>query len=196
MVTETFDQHRYLCVPMECRGVVSIWDAFRNELVVHTSTQGAHGVRGFLSRALDLPENRVRVVMGDVGGGFGQKMFMIPEELAVVLAGKRLGRPVKWIEDRRENLMAGQHARNDRMTMSVALDAEGHILGDARRAGRGRRRVPRRGQQLDRLRRAAVHRAVQDPAHQLLGQGRVHQHVRAVLVPRPVDDGDHRHASR
>ncbi len=129
VVTETFDQHRYLCVPMECRGVVSIWDGFRNELVVHTSTQGAHGVRGFLSRALDLPENRVRVIMGDVGGGFGQKMFMIPEELAVVLAGKRLARPVKWIEDRRENLMSGQHARNDRMTMSVALDAEGHILG-------------------------------------------------------------------
>ena len=105
------------------------WDGFRNELVVHTSTQGAHGVRGFLSRALDLPENRVRVVMGDVGGGFGQKMFMIPEEVAVVLAGKRLGRPVKWIEDRRENLMSGQHARNDRMTLSIALDDDGHILG-------------------------------------------------------------------
>jgi aerobic carbon-monoxide dehydrogenase large subunit len=129
VVTETFHQHRYLCVPMECRGVVSIWDGFRNDLVVHTSTQGAHGVRGFLSRALDLPENRVRVVMGDVGGGFGQKMFMIPEELGVVLAGKRVGRPVKWIEDRRENLMAGQHARNDRITMSLALDAEFHILG-------------------------------------------------------------------
>ena len=129
VVTETFHQHRYLCVPMECRGVVSLWDGFRNELVVHTSTQGAHGVRSFLSRALALPENRVRVVMGDVGGGFGQKMFMIPDELGVVLAGKRLGRPVKWIEDRRENLMAGQHARNDRMTMSVALDADCHILG-------------------------------------------------------------------
>jgi carbon-monoxide dehydrogenase large subunit len=129
VVTETFHQHRYLCVPMECRGVVSIWDGFRNELVVHTSTQGAHGVRGFLSRALDLPENRVRVVMGDVGGGFGQKMFMIPEELGVVLAGKRVGRPVKWIEDRRENLMAGQHARNDRITVSFALDADHHIVG-------------------------------------------------------------------
>ena len=71
------------------------------------------------SRALGLAENRVRVVMGDVGGGFGQKMFMLPEELAVVLAGKRLGRPVKWIEDRRENLMAGQHARDDRMTRQL-----------------------------------------------------------------------------
>ncbi|MET0458420.1 MAG: xanthine dehydrogenase family protein molybdopterin-binding subunit [Ilumatobacteraceae bacterium] len=129
VITETFQQHRYLCVPMECRGVVSIWNGFANELVVHTSTQGAHGVRGFLSRALGLPENRVRVVMQDVGGGFGQKMFMLPDEVAVVLAGKRLGRPVKWIEDRRENLMAGQHARDDRMTVSVALDADAHILG-------------------------------------------------------------------
>ena len=109
--------------------MVSIWDPFRNELLVHTSTQGAHGVRGFLSRALGLPENRVRVVMQDVGGGFGQKMFMLPDEVAVVLAGKRLGRPVKWIEDRRENLLAGQHAREDRMTVSCAVDADGHILG-------------------------------------------------------------------
>jgi aerobic carbon-monoxide dehydrogenase large subunit len=116
VVTETYFQHRYVCVPMECRGVVSMWDPFRNELLVHTSTQGAHGVRGFLSRALGLPENRVRVVMEDVGGGFGQKMFMLPDEVAVVVAGKRLGRPVKWIEDRRENLLAGQHARDDRMT--------------------------------------------------------------------------------
>ena len=129
VVTETFHQHRYLCVPMECRGILSIWDGFRNELVVHISTQGAHGVRGFLSRALGMPENRVRVVMQDVGGGFGQKMFMLPDELAVVLAGKHLGRPVKWIEDRRENLMAGQHARDDRMTVSFALDAEARILG-------------------------------------------------------------------
>jgi carbon-monoxide dehydrogenase large subunit len=129
VITETFQQHRYLCVPMECRGVVSIWNGFSNELVVHTSTQGPHGVRGFLSRALGLPENRVRVIMQDVGGGFGQKMFLLPDEVAVVLAGKRLGRPVKWIEDRRENLMAGQHAREDKMTVSFALDADAHILG-------------------------------------------------------------------
>jgi carbon-monoxide dehydrogenase large subunit len=129
VVTETFSQHRYLCVPMECRGVVSIWDAFRDELLVYTSTQGAHGVRGFLSRAVGVPENRVRVVLQDVGGGFGQKMFMLPDEVAVVVAGKRLARPVKWIEDRRENLLAGQHARDDRMTVSFAVDADGRILG-------------------------------------------------------------------
>jgi carbon-monoxide dehydrogenase large subunit len=129
VVTETFSQHRYLCVPMETRGIVSDWDPATRRLDVRISTQGPHGVRGFLARALGLPENQVRVVMGDVGGGFGQKMFMLPDELAVVIAGQRLGRPVKWIEDRRENLIAGQHARQDRMTVSFALDADGHILG-------------------------------------------------------------------
>jgi carbon-monoxide dehydrogenase large subunit len=128
VVTETFSQHRYVCVPMECRGVVSIWDPYREELFVHTSTQGPHGVRGFLSRAVGLPENRVRVVIQDVGGGFGQKMFMLPDEVAVVVAGKRLARPVKWIEDRRENLLAGQHAREDKMTVSCAVDDGGRII--------------------------------------------------------------------
>jgi aerobic carbon-monoxide dehydrogenase large subunit len=129
VVTETFTQHRYLCVPMETRGVVATWDRFRDELTVWISTQGPHGVRAFLARALSVPEPRVRVIMGDVGGGFGQKMFMLPDEVAVVAAAKRLGRPVKWIEDRRENLMSGQHARDDSMTVSFAIDAEGRILG-------------------------------------------------------------------
>ncbi len=129
VVTETFDQHRYLCVPMETRGIVSRWDPVTGSLTVWISTQGPHGVRGFLSRALGVPENNVRVIMNDVGGGFGQKMFVLPDELAVVIAGRALGRPVKWIEDRRENLMADQHARQDRMTLSIAVDGDGRILG-------------------------------------------------------------------
>jgi carbon-monoxide dehydrogenase large subunit len=129
VVTETFTQHRYVCVPMETRGVISDWDPYRQSLTVRISTQGPHGVRGFLARALGLPENQVRVIMDDVGGGFGQKMFMLPEELGVVLAGKRLNRPIKWIEDRRENLMAGQHARDDRMSVSFAVDDDARILG-------------------------------------------------------------------
>jgi carbon-monoxide dehydrogenase large subunit len=126
--TETYEQHRHLCVPMETRGVLAHWDPYRQELVVWLSTQGAHGARGFIARACGIPENRVRVIMQDVGGGFGQKMFMLPEELGVVLASKILGRPVKWIEDRRENLMSGLHARDDRMAVSFAVDDDGTIL--------------------------------------------------------------------
>ena len=129
VVTETFVQHRYTCVPMETRGLVVDWSPIRGDLTVWISTQGPHGVRSFLARAVGLPDHRIRVIMGDVGGGFGQKMFMIPDEVAVVAAGKRLGRPVKWIEDRRENLMSGQHARDDTMTVSFAVDDRGRILG-------------------------------------------------------------------
>ena len=169
--------------------MVASWDGFRDELVVYTSTQGAHGVRGFLSRALGLPENQVRVVMGDVGGGFGQKMFTIPEELAVVLAGKRLGRPVKWIEDRRENLMAGQHARDDRMTVSMALDADGHILGAAADLVEDVGAFPAAGSSAT-ASSGCSSPGPTDPADRVLGPGRLHQHVRALRLPRPVDDGD------
>ena len=164
-----------------------------NELLVHTSTQGPHGVRGFLSRAVGLPENRVRVVMQDVGGGFGQKMFMLPDEVAVVVAGKRLGRPVKWIEDRRENLLAGQHARDDKMTVSCAVD-------DGR--AHPRRARPTSSRTSARSRPPAATRGgfvgmlftgpVPHPEDVVLGHRRVHEHVRPVLVPRPVADGDRR----
>ena len=169
VVTETFHQHRYVCVPMECRGVVSIWDGFRNELVVHTSTQGAHGVRGFLSRALGLPENRVRVVMQDVGGGFGQKMFMLPDEVAVVLAGKRLG-PAGEVDRGPPREPDGRPAR-PRRPHDGELRARrgGPHPRRARRTGGGRRIVPGSRQQFDRLRRAAVHRSVQDPQDRVLG---------------------------
>jgi carbon-monoxide dehydrogenase large subunit len=71
VVTETFTQHRHVCAPMETRGVVAEWDPWSGDLTVWLSTQGPHGARGFLARALGLPENRVRVLMGDVGGAFG-----------------------------------------------------------------------------------------------------------------------------
>lgn len=129
VVTETFDQHRYTCVPLETRGILASWDPFRGQLQVWASTQGPHGVRTQLARVLGLAEHQVRVVMPDVGGGFGQKMFLVPEEIAVALAARLLARPVKWIEDRRENLLSGQHAREDRVTVSFALDGDGRILG-------------------------------------------------------------------
>lgn len=129
VITETFVQHRYACVPMETRGIVSSWDPYRGQLSVHVSTQGPHGVRTQLARIMGLGDHQVRVVMPDVGGGFGQKMFLLPEEIAVPLAARIVGRPVKWIEDRRENLMAGQHAREDEVTVSFAVDDDGIILG-------------------------------------------------------------------
>jgi len=81
----------------------------RQSLTVWISTQGPHGVRSFLGRALGLAEHRIRVIMGDVGGGFGQKMFAFREECAVVLSSKLLGRPVKFVRTYTEELEAGKY---------------------------------------------------------------------------------------
>ena len=129
VVTETFYQHRQTNVPMETRGIVADYDAASGELHAWMSTQNPHEVRAAIARATGIPEHRVRVTSRDVGGGFGQKYFTPREELVVALAARRLGRAVKWIEDRRENLIASNHARVDRSTCTVAVDAEGRILG-------------------------------------------------------------------
>jgi aerobic carbon-monoxide dehydrogenase large subunit len=128
VITETFGQHRYLPVPMETRGVVASWDRWSDRLELVISGQGAHEVRLFYSRYFGVPEDRIRVVMGDVGGSFGQKVFPVNDEIAVVAAARKLGRPVKWIEDRSENLIAGGHARDQSMRVSFALGADGIVL--------------------------------------------------------------------
>jgi carbon-monoxide dehydrogenase large subunit len=128
VVSEHFDQHRYLCVPMEPRGLIADWDPWRQQLEVVASTQTVHESRLGFSRLLGIPEDSIRVVMGDVGGSFGQKMFSMREENAVVIAAKTLGRAVKWIEDRVENLIAGGHAREESMDVSFALDQDGVVL--------------------------------------------------------------------
>jgi carbon-monoxide dehydrogenase large subunit len=129
VVTETLVQHRHTPTPMETRGAIAKYNSVTGELDVWLSTQGPHEARRVCSRITGVSENLVRVQMGDVGGGFGQKFFLPREEQVVVLAARRLGETVKWIEDRRENLLASNHARSDVATVSLALDAEGHILG-------------------------------------------------------------------
>lgn len=123
----TIEQHRYLCVPMETRGIVASWAAGRDELDVVCATQSVHETRNFFARYLGVPEASIRVTARDVGGGFGQKMFVFREECAVVLASRLLGQPVKWIEDRRENLVAAAHSRNEQGDVRLALDADANI---------------------------------------------------------------------
>ncbi len=127
VVETTVEQNRYLPVPMETRGIVSAWDPGREELSIVCSTQSVHETRNFYARYLNLPEAAVRVTANDVGGGFGQKMFVFREECAVVLASRLLGRPVKWIEDRRENLIGAPHSRNEMGRVKVAVDRDGVI---------------------------------------------------------------------
>ena len=128
VVTETRLQHRHTNVPMETRGVVAGYTPATGELDVWISTQNPHEVRQTCGRFLGIPEHLVRVRMDDVGGGFGQKYFTPRDELTVIAAAKHLGRSIKWIEDRRENLIAANHARADRITVRLALDDDGHLL--------------------------------------------------------------------
>jgi aerobic carbon-monoxide dehydrogenase large subunit len=123
----TIEQHRYVCVPMEGRGIIASWSSGREEMDLVCATQSVHETRNFFARYLGVPESNVRVTARDVGGGFGQKMFVFREECAVALAARALGRPVKWIEDRRENLLSAPHSRNERGHVRLAIDGDGAI---------------------------------------------------------------------
>jgi carbon-monoxide dehydrogenase large subunit len=122
VVEAEIQQNRYVCAPMETRGIVATWVPGRDEIEITASCQGVHETRNFFARYLGIPEGNVRVHARDVGGGFGQKMFVFREECAVVLASRVLGRTVKWIEDRRENLISASHSRNEYGKVRLAID--------------------------------------------------------------------------
>jgi carbon-monoxide dehydrogenase large subunit len=120
---------RQNALPLETRGVVASWDERDEQLLVQMCTQVPHQVRTVLARCLGRDERAVRVVVPDMGGGFGQKCVVGREEIAVAAACLRVGRPVKWIEDRKDALTASFLAREQRYDVRAAFDAEGHILG-------------------------------------------------------------------
>jgi carbon-monoxide dehydrogenase large subunit len=121
-------QHRHVPVPMETRGLVASWNPFASELTIWVSSQHPFGVRSTAATLLGVPEPRVRVVMKDVGGGFGQKIGIQRDMRAVLQAAHRLARPLKWIEDRWENLVAATSARADHATVTAAFDADARLL--------------------------------------------------------------------
>jgi carbon-monoxide dehydrogenase large subunit len=129
VVTRTFAGARATNVPMEPRGLTVHYDRYRNEMLIRAATQSVHELKAFAGRMTGVPESNVRVVADDVGGGFGQKMMVMREEAAVIMAAFRLGgAPVKWIEDRRENLMASNQARSEEGDLTFAVGEDGRIL--------------------------------------------------------------------
>jgi aerobic carbon-monoxide dehydrogenase large subunit len=126
--TETFRIQRYVGMPIEGRGVVAQWDRRDETLTTWNSTQVSHFVQQGLVTALELPPHRVRVIAPDLGGGFGTKASGYAEDVLVPLAARALGRPVKWIEDRREHLMSAAHARHQTHRISLAARRDGTIL--------------------------------------------------------------------
>lgn len=116
--------------PMETRGIVAEWDRRADRMTVWDTTQAPVVIRNGLAAMLGLSERQLRVIAPNIGGGFGPKMMMFyPEEVLIPWAAKRLGRPVKWIEDRLEHFTATTHERSQIHDAEIALDAEGRILG-------------------------------------------------------------------
>ena len=127
VVEETIYQQAYVACPMETRGLVAEWSAPDGTLTVWAASQAPHDLRGFAARLLGIPENRVRVIARDTGGAFGQKIQAHREDICVLLAARKVPGPLKFIEDRRENLMASS-SRREHGTVKMAFDADGTYL--------------------------------------------------------------------
>jgi len=121
-------QHRGGAHSIEGRGAVAVYDANEDRLTLWSSTQLAHEVRAFLMTMLRLDENQLRVVAPDVGGGFGAKFVMYPEEVTLAVSSLLLRRPIKWIEDRREHFLAAIQERDQYWDLEVAFDDDGRLL--------------------------------------------------------------------
>lgn len=126
VIAETIHQQAYTAVPMETRGIVAEWSG--EELTVWAATQAPHELRLFMARLLGLGEHQVRVIMRDTGGGFGQKVVPQREEMCIGLAAVQLPAALKWIEDRRENLLAAGMSRHEHGHARMAFDAGGRLV--------------------------------------------------------------------
>ncbi|MGE0314111.1 MAG: xanthine dehydrogenase family protein molybdopterin-binding subunit [Lautropia sp.] len=128
VVEETFRTHRYVAAPVETRGILANVDPFDGRITVWASTQTPHVLQSLIAHSLRIGADAVRVVACDVGGGFGQKGVQSVEDMLVPLAARDLGRPVRWIETRCENLSAAVHARDQIHTIRIAATEDGRIL--------------------------------------------------------------------
>lgn len=129
VVEATYHTGRLSPVSMEGRGCLARFSWGSEELQLWSSTQVPHLVGYLVSLYLGIPEHLIEVLTPDTGGGFGLKAHVYPEELLVCLLSRELDRPVKWVEDRREHLLASIHAHEQIVTIAYALDGEGRIVG-------------------------------------------------------------------
>jgi carbon-monoxide dehydrogenase large subunit len=128
VVRERFEIQRQAGLPLETRGAVGVHDAQTGALTLWSATQNSHPLRRAMSRVSGLPQEQVRVIAPDVGGGFGIKGVLYPEDLLVGLAAIQLARPVKWIEDRLEHMQSAVHAREQAHEIELGLSRDGRIV--------------------------------------------------------------------
>ena len=125
--------HRIICAALEPRAVIAMASATRgldgHAITLWSATQVPHHIRKFVAEQLALPENAVRVIAPDVGGGFGTKGKHYPEEIVLAWAARKLEKPLKWVSSRSEAFVSDYQARDHATRAELALDAEGHFLG-------------------------------------------------------------------
>lgn len=129
VVTQHFHIPRLAAAPIESRGAVATYDPGADLLTVWCSMQDPHRPRAQLSRILQRPDDRIRVIIPDVGGAFGSKGHVPPETAVAAWLAVEVGRPVKWVEDRRENLAATYQGRGLDVDMALAVDERGRVWG-------------------------------------------------------------------
>jgi aerobic carbon-monoxide dehydrogenase large subunit len=123
------DVHRHQNVPMEGRGCVASYDPGTGTMTMYAATQGVHVTKIAVAMRLGMEQDKVRVIAGDIGGSFGLKIGASREELAAAAASRELGQPVKWVEDRGENLTASGQAREESFDVRAAVSSGGDLLG-------------------------------------------------------------------
>ena len=128
VIDRRYKMNRQAAVPMEGRGALAFYDARLDELVVYDSTQVPHIIRLGLAEVLGLEERVIRVIAPDVGGGFGSKARLLPEEVLVAALAMELPHPVRWIEDRSEHFLSSTHARDHEYKITAYADKRGKIL--------------------------------------------------------------------
>jgi len=129
VVKERLINQRVIPNPMETRGVVAEYSPWDNELTAWISTQAPQNLRRDFAKFLDHPDAKLRVIAPDVGGGFGPKGAVYPDELMTVYVARELARPVKWIEERQESMMATTHARGQVYDVEMGVNRDGSIQG-------------------------------------------------------------------
>jgi carbon-monoxide dehydrogenase large subunit len=127
VVTETIFQQACTAAPMEGRGLIVDYSLASGDLTIYAATQAPHEVRLFCARLLGVPEHRIRVIARDTGGGFGQKVMVQREEMCLMLAAAKVGAPLKWVEERRENLVSAGQSRHEHGRATMAFDADARL---------------------------------------------------------------------
>lgn len=128
-IERSFKMNRQSAAPLEGRAILAMWDHRLNELVVYIGSQSPHQTRVGMAQALGIDENQLHLITPDMGGAFGAKRVLYPEELMVVALALKLKKPVRWIDDKREHLMTAIHCREHHHKVTAYADSQGKILG-------------------------------------------------------------------